>query len=157
MQKGLFYIILFLFFSCGQDNGNDYLFLEKKNQLEKDLEILKNITFINYLGELESLSSISYNINTKDSSFMSTNVKDVSMNQYVNATNLRLEYVFDDINRKSLINKWVSKKFDLIQVEGSNKILHNFNLYKSLEFYKSEDLAKYLDSVRKVELKKMEK
>lgn len=154
MQKGLFYIILFLFFSCKQDNGNDYLFLEKKNQLEKDLEALKNITFLNYLGNLESLSYKEYAISLKDSCFKSIEVKDASMHQYINTMNLRLEYVFDDTNRKNLIEKWLSKKFDLVQLEGGNDIRHDFNLYKSFEFYKSEDLAKYLDSVRKVELKK---
>jgi len=56
IQKELFYILLFLFFSCKQDNRKEELYLEKTNQLENDLEVLKNITFISYLGELESLS-----------------------------------------------------------------------------------------------------
>jgi hypothetical protein len=156
MQKELFYILLFLFFSCKQDNRKEELYLEKTNQLEKDLEVLKNITFISYLGELESLSYVKQGINIKDSCFKSIEIKDVSMHQYVNTTDLRLEYVFDDINRKKLIKKWVFKKFDLVPLESGTTKPHSFNFYKSLEFYKSEDLAKYLDSVRKVELKKLE-
>lgn len=157
IQKGLFCILFFLFFSCKQDDRSDNFHLEKENQLEKDLEVLKNITFINYFGELKSLSYDKYSINIKDSCFKSIEIKDASIHQYVNTTDLRLEYIFDDINRKKLIKKWVSKKFDLAPLEGGANMQHSFNFYKSLEFYKSEDLAKYIDSVRKVELKKLER
>jgi len=43
IQKELFYILLFLFFSCKQDNRKEELYLEKTNQLEKDLEVLKTL------------------------------------------------------------------------------------------------------------------
>ena len=62
-------------------------------------------------------------------------------------------YVFQDKNRKELINRWIEKDFDLTPIEVSDKIMYNTDLYKGLEFYNSVDLRNYIDSVRKIEIK----
>lgn len=127
--------------------------IELINNLEEDLLNLKNITLIDYLGELESISFRKYHILTNDSCFKKNNIVDASNNQYTNKINLNLMYVFQDKNRKELINRWIEKDFDLTPIEVSDKIMYNTDLYKGLEFYNSVDLRNYIDSVRKIEIK----
>ena len=75
---------------------------------------------------------------------------------YVQSGNISLRYLFEDQNRERLIKKWLEKEFELIPLEGGDKIKHSYDYYKALEFYNSEDLKKHIDSVRNVEMKKMD-
>ena len=139
--------------SVKNNDEKDSLFLE----LERDMLYLKNLTYISYLGRLEISTLKNYHIDFKtDSCYIKTNIKDVSSMHYVQSGNISLRYLFEDQNREKLLKKWLEKEFELIPLEGGEKIKHSYDFYKALEFYNSEDLKKYIDSVRSVEMKKMD-
>ncbi len=151
-------ICVLLFFSCNTKiNKNDTVSIIKNNghtANDKDLLYLKNHLFIIYLNRLEFDSNLKYGISKKDSCYSRMHIQDVSTHQYLNTSRYNLDYIYEDKNSKNLINKWLSKKdFDLIPVEDGDRIKHSFNYYKALEFYNSDDLRKYIDSVRSIEYK----
>ncbi len=165
IKQILLFTLFFSIFCCQRNTVRTYTSDINENSkkksdiysLEKDLIVLKNITFINYLGELESLTYNKYGLEKRDSCFMKYNIKDASIHQYINASNINLNYLFNDINRKKLIEKWIHKDFDLISIEGGDELKHSFNNFKALEFYNSNDLKSYIDSVRTIELEKLKK
>ncbi len=152
-------ISIVIFLSCNSNRiENNKISLIKKDVYivnEKDLLYLKNHLFIIYLNRLEFDSNLKYGISKKDSCYSKMHIQDVSTHQYLNTSRYNLNYIYEDKNSKNLINKWLSKDdFDLIPVEDGDKIKHSFNYYKALEFYNSDDLRNYIDSVRTVEYKK---
>lgn len=148
-------------FGCSYSSKKNFENNDKKDslnlELERDLLYLKNLTYISYLRRLEIITLKNYHIDFKtDSCFIKTKILDASSMHYYQSGNVSLNYLFEDQNRERLIKKWLEKEFELIPLEGGDKIKHSYDYYKALEFYNSEDLKKYIDSVRNVEMKKMD-
>jgi hypothetical protein len=112
--------------------------------------------FLNYLTKLKNETEKKYNISKNDSCYKSINIVDVSGHQILNISQHDLKYIYDDKNSIIMIQKWLKKDdFDLIPLENGEKIKHSYNYFKALEFYNSEELKKYLDSVRIIEFNKI--
>jgi hypothetical protein len=99
--------------------------------LERELQLLKNQAFCDC-----------YRVALRDEPN-----KPSDGSNYMQLSGLDIAY-FNDPNLKRLVKKWNAKEY--ASHEPSNKLY----LMRCLDFYNSTDLQHYLDSVRKVEVRK---
>lgn len=104
--------------------------------LESELVMLKNQAFCSCF--YKSLKAVDGEISPPDGS------------SYVQISELAPEYLINDDRLNALIEKWVAKGYN--SYDYRNKLY----MMRCLDFYNSEDLKQYIDSVRIIETKKME-
>lgn len=114
--------------------------------VEKELKQYKNCLFstIYQLGVKKTYSRLG--LNEKELS----KFKDLTYYYYSGEFNPK--FMTDDINREKILNKWLDdKKYQPIKeiVDGS------LDIVRALDFYNSEDLKIYLDSLRQLEYKRI--
>ena len=109
--------------------------LDKKynKTIENELTMLKDQLFINLY--YKSLAIVGGNITPPDGS------------NYIQISDLTIKYARDE-NADRLIKRWVEKKYK------SYNPKQNLYLMRCLDFYNSNDLKLYIDSVRQIELKR---
>ena len=132
MKKGILILVIFGFttsFVCSQPQKTKNI----NNKLEKELLMIKNQLFINLYNR--SLSVVKGEVTPPDGS------------SYMQISDLYENYWMDK-NANRLLNRWSSKKY--ISFDPKQKLY----LMRCLDFYNSEDLKQYIDSIRKVELKR---
>jgi len=94
-------------------------------------------------------------VDTKDSCFESKEITDLTTYYYVNNSEIDLHLIYEDSNRIKLISKWVNYKEYIPFVHPPDHPDGSLDMVKALDFYNSKDLKKYIDSIRKVELQKI--
>ena len=103
----------------------------KNDKLEKELVKIKNQAFCDCYYEVTKNELVKY----KDGS------------TYVQVIDLKEEYIFGNENYRKMIDNWVKK--DYKSYDPNN----NLYLMKCLDFYNSKELEKFVDSIRKNEIK----
>ena len=150
MKAIIYFLLLFLFCNC-QPKKNISIKEEKtvkkiskEDSLFVELELLKykNCLFseVYQLGIKNTYKKLGYEQNIEPK------VNDLTY--YFYGGDYNPEFMKKDINRNKLFEKWLNNKtYESVPeiVDGS------LDIVRSLDFYNSEDLKHYLDSLRKIE------
>ena len=145
---------LLIILGCNKQKSEKQI-SKRQIQIEENLIALKNWCFIECYSESQKLTYKRIGINTKDSCFSSKQINDLTKYYYVNNSGIDLNIIFKDSNRVRLIEKWVNKEGYVPFVNPPDFPQGSLDMVKALDFYNSEDLKKYIDSIRKIELKKI--
>jgi hypothetical protein len=131
-MKNIILLILILLTTCNSKlTNNSTESVAVNDSIENELLLLKNQAFCDLFRMETSKEKIVFKESTT----------------YIQFSNLDMNY-FNDSNLNKIIKKWESK--DYKSYNPTNKLI----LMKCLDFYNSNDLKNYIDSVRVVEYKK---
>lgn len=128
IQLNLKTIFIILFYSClisAQSNTNQ--------NLEKELLKVKNQAFCDCYYQATTNEPVEY----KDGS------------TYIQLINLKGEYIFQNEDYSKMITDWNKKEYK--SYDSNN----NLYLMRCLDFYNSEELKKFINSIRENELRLM--
>ncbi len=153
-MKKIIYSILFMVLlgSCVPRQPREIsVSKEDSLELERSLLALKNWSF----NECYSLSMIETYKRLKVDINDSCRVNNLTGYYYINNTEIDLYWIFEDKNRQKLINKWVNKEGYTPFVNPPDFPDGSLDMVRALDFYNSEDLKIYIDSVRHAEYKKL--
>ena len=119
--------------------------------LEKSLQALKDWSFSECYTQSEYNTYKRLGIDIQDSCFIKSHAADLTGYYYVNSSDIDLHWVFEDSNRIKLVSKWVNKaEYTPRPINPPDFPDGSLNMVRALDFYNSDDLKKYIDSVRKV-------
>ncbi len=143
--------------------GLTYCTTNKKPTNEQDLKKIetllskhKRYAFIDLYEKSIRQEEKKHHIKKCDSLF------DLSSNEIYNENCLKMDFYsddhksYDDENYNLLISKWINKDYPPYMPLDNPNIKTTMALKKSLDFYESADLKKYIDSLRTVFYKKYE-
>jgi len=133
MKRILIILSILFSISCNGSqpkSGNNKIL--SNDTLENELLKLKNQAFCDCYNQ--ALKNAGAKITHQDGS------------NYIQISDLVLKYA-NDIHLRSIIDKWNKKKYTSYSVD--NKLY----LMRCLDFYNSNDLELYIDSVRRVEFR----
>lgn len=153
-MRNILYLILVIIslFGCNskQLRSNSSISKEDSTKLEEALRVLKKWNFVECysLSETNTYKRMGIDLSSR-------RVKNLSLYYYINNTSIDLHYVFEDQNRKRLVEKWVNKEGYIPFVNPPDFPDGSLDMVRALDFYNSEDMRVYIDSVRQVELKRI--
>lgn len=139
---------LFIFCSVKKQVIND------KEKIEKLLLLHKKHAFIDLYEKIINQEKKKYQLIISDSLF------DLTSSELVNEYCLRIDFysdmhpTYDDVNYNGMINSWLKKEYPVYTVLDNPNIKTTMAFKKVFDFYESDDLANYLDSLRTVFYKK---
>ena len=123
------------------DEQQEILTMKPYKTLEDDILILKNVALCNCLGQ-------EYARIKKQNPHTYTWIPDGTLGGYVQCSNLDLEWIVANPTLDKLVSQWLDKPYyNMYQRNAPQKAYPTY--MKCLDFYNSEGLKEYLDSVRK--------
>lgn len=131
---------------------------KEKNSISKDdlnkIELLlskhKRFAFVDFYEKSIKKDEKKFNLKKCDSLF------DMTSTQLYHEYCLKVDFysedhpTYEDKNYDALISKWLNKKYPVYMPPDDPNIKTTFAFKRALDFYESDDLEKYIDSLRVV-------
>ncbi len=142
MKNIILIISLNLFLNCNSVKTNDYL------QIEKLLNKYKRYAMLD-LYEKSTKNKISFNKLTNNRHYI-----DYTRIELIHEYCLIIDFysknhpTYSDSNYDNLIKKWMSKEYTYNSSVDDTLAIPIMEQKRALDFYESEDLKKYIDSLR---------
>jgi hypothetical protein len=147
-----FVFLSILFVNCSSNRKT--ISNEDRNKIETLLSKHRRYAFTNLYEKSISKDEKKYNIKKCDSIF------DLTSNELYNEYCINIDFYseanqrYENKNYDALIAKWLSKDYSSYMPVDNPNLKTSMSLKRALDFYESNDLKKYIDSLRVVFLKK---
>ena len=123
--------------------------ISSDDEFEKSQKKKKNWSFSECYTQSKYNTYKRLGIDIKDSCFTKSNVADLTGYFYINNSDIDLHLIFEDSNRIKLVEKWVNDiNYIPKPINPPDFPDGSLDLVRALDFYNSEDLKKYIDSLR---------
>jgi hypothetical protein len=129
---------------------------ENLKKIEVILSKHKKYAFFDFYNKSIKQEEKKYHLKKCDSLF------DLSPNELYNENCIKVDFYsenhksYDDENYDLLISKWLNKNYPPYMPLDNPNIKSTMTLKKALDFYESDELNKYIDSLRNLFYKKYE-
>ena len=154
-MKKISLFVLLVCCCCKTKEKNKNLTEEEVEIIETTLLNVKNVCFDELL--YESKQTTYKRMGIKDSTLINEYkiIKNLTRFHYTQKEFINLLEFSNDKNRKILIDRWLNKKEYIPIVNPPDYPDGSLDLVRALDFYNSDDMKKYLDSIRQIEYKKL--
>jgi hypothetical protein len=154
MKKNLVILMVMFLSSCKTQGDKNDLTKEEILLIEKKIINVKNLCFndLYYKSKLKTHKRLSKEVQICDES---SKIKNLTHFYYSQRDFIDLYEFSKDKNKEKLINNWLNKKEYIPIVNPPDYPNGSLDLVCALDFYNSNDLEMYTDSIRKSEQRKI--
>jgi hypothetical protein len=158
MKKSLLIFTAILLAGCTQKKNSriSSISAEDSISLEKELVNYKNALFSTLYFKSLKETYLRNNIDPNDFCYDTIKKWDLTISDCV-IHEFDLQLYAEDKNKDRLIKKWMNKKKYIPLSRSPEYTYGSLDMKRSLDFYNSDDLKQYIDSLRQIIRKRLEK
>jgi hypothetical protein len=152
MKTIIYFLLVFLLCNCQEKKDISIIDEKINNKISKEDSLFVESELLKYKNCLFSeIYQLGIN-NTYKKLGYEQKIKPKDLTYYFYGGDFNPEFMKNDTNRSKLITKWLNDKtYESVPeiVDGS------LDIVRALDFYNSEDLKQYLDSLRVIEYERI--